>query len=793
MVWAALDGKNNSFTAVPLSLAGRPLGKARVIAKAPENLGLVAVRSAASGFSIVYTSPGPESEELSVLCTDGSGASLGPPVTLGKLGGQGLWVEAVPVSGGSLVFFAIRPASGKRIAEIDVVSLDAACRPGDRSSVLRNALAWQVVPTKVGATLAVVRASEGPFGSVEAIAVDAAGKAGPPTLVSRDAAPDLDLDAARVGDNVVLAWTDRRTIEPRLMGAALDETGKLTVAPRALTAPEGEQTLLRLIPPAESGGGAYLAWENLSDRRPVGGRIIQLSGLDKDAKLSGPRARLEYGSDDGGLPELRATPRGLALLTLAPVCARGTPCDKTADIAPTFVELTREFAPITVEPLRLEPLDGAFAELGFGLGCSGESCFAIAALARTPAPIFATVLESRSSSFVSPVQRVDETGTPRVIAHEALKIVPSCAAFALEDSGGQEYLATITDFDPTTPWKRLDRPASDGRYEPLRAELNLERLSSEPKRVEGLRASPLSIRAHSYGGVTLAPGQPERGELLVAWAGVDQGNPQVFLTLIGKSGARIAQRMLTRIKGDLGDIAAVWVGDGWVVSWVDDRSGDLEVFAAKIDRALNRVGKEQRITDAVGAAADPTLVFDGTTLRLAWSDARGAEVPGHADVFSVVLGARDAAPVGREVRLATTRAHSFSPSIQTKDGGFAVAWTERGEEGGEPGSIALVTISADGTVGPLSTISAGAAEPRSVALACAAETCRLSAIVEREHRTSLSVSSWTGTSVPTQVVPVLSLLGTAGAAVAPLIRGETIVFVDGGVGGTRVRRAQLAW
>src|SRR5690606_9348297 len=104
---------------------------------------------------------------------------------------------------------------------------------------------------------------------------------------------------------------------------------------------------------------------------------------------------------------------------------------------------------------------------------------------------------------------------PRVLEHEAVTRVPSCAAIALESVAGQQYLATITDFDPTTPWRRLDRPAPDGRWEPLRAQIALERVNSAGKAAQAVRASPISLRAHSLGGVTLAPGNPDRGDMLV--------------------------------------------------------------------------------------------------------------------------------------------------------------------------------------------------------------------------------------------------------------------------------------
>lgn len=790
VVWAALTERRRTFSAVALSTKGRPEGPVRTVAEAPETLGLVAVRAVARGYLIVHTRPSPEGSALSVLCVDPLGHALGT-ATPGSLPGSALWIDAVPVGRGALVFFGTRPDPKKHLAEIGVLPLDAECRATELSILAQNVLAWQAVASSPGAILALVRPSGGVSGGVEAILVDPLGKPKTTTSVSRDAAADLDLDAARVGDNVVLAWTDRRALEPRLIGAAVDPLGKLVAPPEALTVPEGEQTLLKVVPPAHGNSVAFLAWENLTDR-PLRGRLVQLSRLDQNAKLTGPRARLRYEGDESGVPELCATSRGLALLTIASACRRDSRCED-AQIGPTFVELDRELQPLATEPLRLEPLHGASAELGFGLGCTAQGCFSVAALTRTPAPIFAVELEARSASFVPPVISVDRTTTPRVLAHEALSSGPSFAAFAHQSVSGKEYLATLSNFDPSTPWKRLDKPAPDGRFDPLRARLTLERLGSGPRVAEKVPASLISLRAHSFGGVAIAPGKPDRGEFLVAWAGVDQRVPQGFLTLVDRSGGRVLQRMFTLKKGDFGDIAAAWVGDGWVVAWVDGRVGDLEVFTAKFDGRLNRVGLEQRITQARGTAADPSLAFDGKTLRLVWSDARGADVPGHADIFSVELGVGDAKPIGNEARLGQTRAHSFSPSVQPAAGGFVVAWAERGDKEGEPGTIVLSRVGVDGVPSPTIRVASERADPRSVGLACAGEICRLAAIVERESSAALAVTSWSGAGTPGALREVLNLVDTTGAAVPPVIQGDAVLFVDASASQARVRRARLVW
>src|SRR5690606_17271077 len=163
---------------------------------------------------------------------------------------------------------------------------------------------------------------------------------------------------------------------------------------------------------------------------------------------------------------------------------------------------------------------------------------------------------------------VDTTRTPRVVEHEAIAAAESIADFALASVGDTRFLAHVTDVDPNAPVEPTNGRAPDGRKDPVRARLSLEMLGDslamgapaaapvEPTngrapdgRKDPVRArlslemlgdslamgapaaaSPISIRAHSFGGVALAPGDAKSGELLVAWAGVDEGQPQVFLT-----------------------------------------------------------------------------------------------------------------------------------------------------------------------------------------------------------------------------------------------------------------------
>jgi hypothetical protein len=234
-----------------------------------------------------------------------------------------------------------------------------------------------------------------------AFSLDPSGKIEATSTVSADASADLDLDAVAVGDRVVVGWTNRRALDPRVETAVLDGVGKVVRAPERLTKPDGEQALLRLVPPLAGGTQAFVAWEKLG-ARPEGLRRIGLSRLSTDGHAEGAPAELEFASGAGGAPEFQAGPRGLLALTLAPVCLRTQNC-ADADVAPTYVELDDRMQLVAAEPLRLDALGGSPAELGFGMGCTKQGCFALAALTEAPAPVFATTLEARSNAWRPPL------------------------------------------------------------------------------------------------------------------------------------------------------------------------------------------------------------------------------------------------------------------------------------------------------------------------------------------------------------------------------------------------------
>ncbi len=782
VAWAPLDGTARRFELVPLSTRGRPRGPVVQAGPAPEAIGLVVVRPLGSGYVVAYTAKETSGEGLRALCVGADGRRIAQSAVT-ALPGRALWLESMPFGAGALTLYAVQRKETKH-AELWAAVLDGDCNLSTPALAVKAADAWQAVKLGGAALIASMQGARS-AGDVSATVVDATGVVKSSAVVASNVKADIDLDAVAIGDRVVIAWTNKKPLDPRIETALVGPDAQLLRPPAALTPPRGEQTLIRLVAPAQGSDTAYVAWERL-DVRSDSGRHVRLAPLTSDGRLRGPEVELEYVSSDAGMPEMAAAPGGLAVVTLAAVCRRDAACGDDSEVAPTFVRFDEQMNVVASEPLRLDSLAGGRAELGFGIGCTRDGCFSISALSRVPAPVFATELEAVSNSWRAPVVP-SRRGPLAVLEHETLARTDSVASFTTNALQGRDYLAYVTSFDPTTPWVRLKKPAPDGRLEPLRAKVVLSAIAPEsPPREPQI----ISLRAESRAGVALVPSARNKDEALVAWAGVDAGTPQVFLSLIGKGGSKVAQRMLTRKKGELGDVTAVAVDDGWVVAWIDERSGDPEVYAAKVDAKLNRTSAEQRITSAPGAASDLALAYDGAHVRAAWADARGAELSGHSDIYTALLNPRDASRDGDEQRVAATAAHSFGPALRASGDGFALAWIERGE-GAEPGRIAVAHVDAKGPPAAPALLSAAGA-PRAVNITCQGQTCRLAALSDDEDGVKLVAATWQG-QPPSELTVVTPLAGGAAANARPAFRGDDILYVDASNDEARIRRVKLQW
>jgi hypothetical protein len=792
-VWAATDGNQaRSWYAMTVDDRGVPRSPATRVDRAAEQIGVVVVRPIHSGFIAINSAKDGQREQLGALLLTGGPPLTGRHIPLGAAAGPVLWLEAFETPRGALALWAV--SNGRRGADLYAAELPegAAAVSAAPRLVIKDASAWQAVKLGDAIGIATVTARDkSSTGTVEVSILDERGAPrGTATKVLTQPTAAFDLDMAAVGERWVLGWSDHGDVESRVSAAAVDRNGKLSQPPRAATPPFGEQALIRIVP-GVSGGPVHLVWESLAESS-LAGRTVHVAELNADASVGTARGTIQLAAQDGTVPELSGTASGIAALTLAPLCAGKAACAAEPSV-PTYVELDRSFQVVASEPLRLDVLRGEPAPLGWGLTCMRSRCIALAALGTAPAPVFGVALERRSNAW-QPAGGPRVGGPPpRPLELRAIARSEPLSDIDVARVGKRTLLASVTYFDPTIPYERLKSPAPDGRLDPVRAEL-MVRAFTDDGRAE--TPQPISVRARSLGGVTIAPAA-DREEALVGWAALDNGQPEVFVTLVAGDGRKLSQRMLTRRKGDVSDVTAAAVPDGYVVAWVDERHGDPELYAARIGRNLQRIGAEQRLTTSAGAASGPALLVRGAEVLVVWADARDAEQPGSADLYARRLKVADASPLAAEARLTTTQPHSHSAALAAWGDAAALAWVESRDTSEaadvDAPEVRVAVIGSDvATLERITPIRPNAGTPQSVALDCAPDGCNIVMAVELAGRSELQATR-IGQNGATSARTLSSLADPGAGEVPPALWGNQLFYADGGDGGARLRRMLVSW
>jgi hypothetical protein len=773
VAWAAPQEADGYFwQTLALGPGGKPLGEALQIGAAPASLGLVALRAAGGGgYVLLWTDREDDREVLTVARLGRGGELTGAPVEVGTASGSVMWVEAVALQDATVLLWA-EPGDGE--ARLEARVLDAAGRlQGDSFSVLEGALAWQAARVPEGAAVVAVQraAAEGARGRVVVRYLGRDGApAATPVVISEGASAQPDVDAAAVPGGLLVAWTDVRDGDPAVFLAGLDQAGVLVASPARATRGLGAEAFVRVLAPAAGRGTGYLVWEGLGER-PDSGRSLRVAPVDAQWKLGEPQASVAVASSNE-LPELVATERGVHALTLAPPCPPAGACQEVP--GPFFVQLDGKLTPRVAEPLLLAAAPGHLATSAWNLSCTATDCVALAAADGAPTPVYAVELGDVAGEWRSPAARLAPPRPPFPVSLRVVERTVPLSDVAMAQVADETLVTWLTYFDPTAPYERPSKPAPDGRFAPVRAQLWVSRLQDD-----GL-ATPtnISYRARSLGGVALSP-STDGDEALLAWSALDQNRPQVFLTLLGSRGQREAQKMFTRSAGEVSDVALARVSDGWIVGWVDERHDDPEVYVAKVDRALLRQGSEQRVTEAKGVATGLQLIASGDDEVLAvWADARDDTKQGWADIYSARVAAKDAKPLGAPQRLASSRGHSHSPALARLGDSVVVAWLDGPGEGGKPAagvSIARLDAQARFRSPPARAKTDGV--PTSLALECRTGRCRIVTSLDAGSQSALAALTWKP-SEPGSFRRLRALPGASGQPVPAVLFGGRLLYAD---------------
>jgi hypothetical protein len=793
----AANAVGQEVIAVPIAPDGAPLSEPHVVAKVAQEATALVVRpsgGARGGWLVAWSAVLDRGESLTVLGLGQDGAARGDAVDVARTSDHIKWCDVVPTTQGAVGVWAEETRSGD--ANILATPIDGDGKPvGMPVRVARGVDRWQAVAFDDGVGLALVTTDAADAhptaGRLSWLRLDAQAHPKAPA-VSIGAKPSVsgDIDAVSLPQGVVLAWTDRTGEDAQVVLASVDAAGQVKGPNVAMDAVGGGS----LVALAAGPRSAALAWEEPSARAHLR-RSLHLATIATEGRLSAQSVTtLEIAP--GPPSELVATTDGFALLAPAHACMGGTSSGSCAGpVAPTFVRFDARLQAVQTEPLFVTGATEMSAPFSFGWGlrCTGDRCFALAATSESPTPIFVVDLEPRASPFATPAAAPLPPDAPRVTSIETIATGPAFDDLAALRLGDATVVAALA----SAPFEGSERRS--------RGAAVTVRVLDDNGQPRGATQS-LTSRAVPVGGVSIAPGGTPQEGAAVAWVtGSSRGenaDRQVHVAHLDRAGRRNHEiELTTRAKGDVSGVAMAWAGDGWLVAWVDARDGNGEVYATKIDRDLTRVAREERITNAPGDAGDVALAVHGSIAWLAWSDPRESPREGLADIYATTLRTSDAKRAGDEVRVLASAPHSRSPQLApTAEGDSAVlAWIEDAATGLEgPGAAMLALLDHDARVvrSPSILPLAGPGRPTSVVLAPSRYGVR--AVVVRSGQDALAFEAVVVGSdgvATTKPWPLLDLEAPPSFEVALAFAGDALVFDDVGVvpGEHLVRRADIAW
>ncbi len=177
----------------------------------------------------------------------------------------------------------------------------------------------------------------------------------------------------------------------------------------------------------------------------------------------------------------------------------------------------------------------------------------------------------------------------------------------------------------------------------------------------------------------------------VAWHSTRDGSPRIYFAKLDAAGARVGEERpinVTFAASSSSLPALVWNGNGFGLAWQDDRDGVAEIWFARLDADGARQGDEVQVTDTNLPSTVPALAWNGNGYGVSWAENRD----GNVDVLFARLGA-DGRIVGDVVGVAEQATTSTAPDVVWNGNGYALAWQDTRDGNAE---IYVARLSAGG-------------------------------------------------------------------------------------------------
>jgi hypothetical protein len=672
--------------------------------------------STPAGYVLLWDEQIDQNHVLKVLTLDAAGKPVGSPLGLPPISDKLTYTSVLAFDGGLLVVHDIEQG-GVNDVFVTPISADAKKALGASELIAHGVQGWDCAAGGNEAYFAVVGAAQGhanegePLGPVRAFTVDAHGKKGDEIHIADQDVSDIDVQVAPMSGGAAVAYTDHTEMEGAVK-IAMIKNGALSVPPKRVSPPLGDAAFVEIVSqPRGTGKTALVVWENVGESSDEL-RLLHDGVVGLDGRLS--KETGAFVVDRSAQAHVTTDGDGYAVLTLGPSSLvdvqpaanvvplpMGDTKPAGPPMWPSFARLGSDLAVHGSEPVRFlgaKSKDGV-PDVTFGLTCDGGTCSTLATSTGKPADLFLAVLPARDSRWRPIAWRDNADARPAVRESRSLMVGDQVAKVASVRLGGPSpstLTAWTTYFvDGTTEVE----PAPKGEP-PYAATLAVRATHSDGTPGDTV---VLSKRAKSEGGVAIAeaPGK-EMNDAVIAWVANEKGTAQVYVTRLDADGKKTAQKKLTTIErkkaadgvSGASDVAIAYVGpstegkkknakdggDGFIVAWVDRREKNGDVYVARINKDLDKVVIDKRVTTAPAEASGVDIAVRGNDIFLAYADARDGQA---ADIYFSRLDA-ETLRVKDGGRVYASRAHSHSPKLALAGDHIFLTWIEDTSE--TPGS-----------------------------------------------------------------------------------------------------------
>ena len=157
----------------------------------------------------------------------------------------------------------------------------------------------------------------------------------------------------------------------------------------------------------------------------------------------------------------------------------------------------------------------------------------------------------------------------------------------------------------------------------------------------------------------------------LSWYDARDRNHEVYFASLDIDGNRIGDEVVVSDRnGAHSDFSSiVWNGDGYGLSWVDERDGNLEIYFALIDTDGNKLSDNIRVTSDDANSHVPALVWNGNGYGLSWGDDRD----GNFDIYFALID-NNGNKIGDNTQVTSNDARAMISSLVWNDNGYGLSW-----------------------------------------------------------------------------------------------------------------------